>query len=320
MTALGRHLKAVFTPRTLATAPTAVLWWGSGPQGATLGDLLAVRNLSAALAERGHAHSIVTHPRFAEPGHLVVDDPARLARGIETIVFVCGPLINTSRLSFLFDRFPQARKLAVGVSVLPHEQSFNRRFDGFVARDGMSPSHFDLAIASIQPPSPPPSGRPVRAGLCFRGPQKEHRSAACLSERAEAMLSGVAERFGLEAVPFSTVLGSRRSAADVEEHFRSVDVVLTTRLHGSLLALAAGKPVIAIDQIAGGAKLLPVVGRTGWPHAMAVDSVSEEGVATILRSLLDDWPVAEVAQAQCRALELSRAAVQAAADLTTGKV
>lgn len=315
MSALGRKLKALFVRRTVGTAPTVLVWWGSGPHGATLGDLLAVRNLSVALAGRGRPHSIVSHPRYAEPGHVAVVDPARLKPGIDTLVFVCGPLVNTGRLSFLLDRFPRARKLAVGVSVLAHEAALNRRFTGFVARDGMTPSHFDLSIAAVEPPSPPAAGRPLRAGLCFRGPQKEYRGRACRAERAEELLTGLARRFALEPVPFSTELGAGRSAADVQKHFRSVDVVLTTRLHGSLLALAAGKPVIAIDQIAGAAKLLPVIGRTGWRHALAVDEASEDGLAATFARFLAEWPVGEVAAAQARALELSRAAVAAAADL-----
>lgn len=320
MTALGRRLKAIFTRRTVATAPTALFWWGSSPHGATLGDLLAVRNLSTELSRRGWPHSVVSHPRFAEQGHVVAVDHARLKPGIDTIVFVCGPLVNTARLAFLLGRFPAAAKFAVGVSVLAHEAALNRRFTGFVARDGLIPSHFDLSIAEVEPPAPPPGGRPLKAGLCFRGAQKEYRGRACLAERAQGLLAGLTERFGLEPVPFTTDLGSGRSAADVQAALRSVDIVLTTRLHGSLLALAAGKPVIAIDQIAGSAKVLPVVSRTGWRHALAVDDASEERLASIVGGFLAEWPVDEVAESQRRALDLSRAAVSAAADLVTRTV
>lgn len=315
MTSLGHHVRGLFTRRTVSTEPTAIFWWGSGPRGATIGDLLAVRNLSAALSERGHRHSIVSHPRFAEADHVVAPELACLRNGIQTLVFACGPLVNTGRLSFLLDRHPTARKLAVGVSVLAHEASLNRRFDGFVARDGIDPSYFDLSIDSVAPPTRPPSGRPVRAGLCFRGAQKEYRGRACLAERAEELLSDAVRRFSLEPVPFSTELGSGRSAADVAAVIRSVDVVFTTRLHGSLLSLAAGKPVVAIDQISGSAKVLPVIRRIGWKHAMGVDDASDSRLEAIVRSFLDDWPVDDVSAAQLQALELSRTAVRAAADL-----
>ena len=319
MSALGHQFRSLFTRRSIAIEPTAVLWWGSWPRGATIGDLLAVRNLSAALTAAGHPHSVVSHPRFADAGHVVVDDPARLQAGIETIVFTCGPLVGTGRLKFLLGRYPRARKFAVGVSVLPHETALNRRFSGFVARDGMTPSYFDLSIAAVEPPAPPPAGRPIRAGLCFRGPQKEYRGRSCQADRAEALLTAAARRFDLETVPVSTAIGGTRAAADVEESFRSIDVMLTTRLHGSILALAAGKPVIAIDQIAGGAKLLPVISRIGWPHVMTVDQADEERTAATLRAFLDTWPCAEVAAAQARALDLSRDAVRAAVALVTGR-
>ncbi|MBE9174016.1 hypothetical protein IQ216_13350, partial [Cyanobium sp. LEGE 06143] len=38
--------------------PIALIWWGSWPRGATLGDLLAVDNLSAALTRAGIEHSV----------------------------------------------------------------------------------------------------------------------------------------------------------------------------------------------------------------------------------------------------------------------
>ena len=46
-----------------------------------------------------------------------------------------------------------------------------------------------------------------------------------------------------------------RTAEEVESLIARMDVVLTTRLHGLVLALKHGVPVVAIDPIAGGAKL-----------------------------------------------------------------
>lgn len=315
MPAITHHLRSLFVRRTVSSAPTAIIWWGSGPRGATVGDALAVRNLSAELSRRDHVHSIVSHPDFATTGHVVTDDLARLRPGIDTVVFACGPLVGTGRLTFLLDRFPKARRYAVGVSVLPGQEAFTRRFSGFVARDGMVPAYFDLAVAAVEPPAPPPAGRPVRVGLCFRGHQREHGVAACRTERAEALLRGLVGRFALEPETFTTVLGRDRTVEAVLERLRSVDIVFTTRLHGGLLALAAGKPVIVVDQITGGAKVLPVMERTGWPHVWAVDAVHDAAPEQALRSFLQAWPVAEVVAAQRRALAASREAVRRAADL-----
>jgi len=48
---------------------------------------------------------------------------------------------------------------------------------------------------------------------------------------------------------------------------------------------------------------------------MGVDDASDSRLEAIVRSFLDDWPVDDVSAAQLQALELSRTAVRAAADL-----
>ena len=44
-----------------------------------------------------------------------------------------------------------------------------------------------------------------------------------------------------------------------------MDVVITTRLHGTVLALKNGVPVIPIDPIADGAKITLQVKSLNWP-------------------------------------------------------
>jgi Polysaccharide pyruvyl transferase len=43
------------------------------------------------------------------------------------------------------------------------------------------------------------------------------------------------------------------------------DVVVTTRLHGLVLALTQGMPVLAVDPVAGGAKVATQAAAWGWP-------------------------------------------------------
>jgi hypothetical protein len=316
MIALGHRLKTLLNIHPIDTAATLLCWWGSMPGGATIGDLMAVNNLSAELHARGHDHAVLSHPRFATNGHISCRTLPVVRSEVRTLVFVCGPLLSHPRLVTLFTMFPAARKLAVGVSVLSGESKINRLVSRFVARDGMSPCFFDLAIGDVKAVCVPGRDRPLRVGLCFRGRQKEYGSANCQAGRAEALLERVAANMSSRPVRISTEL-SCNSPHHIRSQLDEVDIVLTTRLHGSLLTLAQGKPVIAVDQIAGGAKVLPLLTRIEWPYVVPVEKASEERLADMARTMLHRWPVSEIVHSQGLALRLSRQAVQEAATLVT---
>jgi polysaccharide pyruvyl transferase WcaK-like protein len=67
-----------------------------------------------------------------------------------------------------------------------------------------------------------------------------------------------------------------RNPAEVESLIARMDVVLTTRLHGTVLALKNGVRAIAIDPIAGGAKIQRQTATIGWPLCINADSVTDE--------------------------------------------
>lgn len=316
MIALGHRLKKLLNVHPIDTAPTLLCWWGSLPGGVTIGDLMAVNNLSAELHARGHPHAILSHPRFAMEGHVKCRTLPLVTSEVRTLVFVCGPLLSDPRLLKLFSMFPAARKLAVGVSVLAGESGINRLVSGFVARDGMSPCFFDLALDDVKPVSVRNRDRPLRVGLCFRGRQREYGSANCKAGRAEALLERAATAISSRLVRISTEL-AYNSPDHIRAQLEEVDLVLTTRLHGSLLPLALGKPVIAVDQIVGGAKVLPLLTRIEWPYVVPVEKASEERLRGMLHEILHRWPVSEVTHSQGLALRLSRQAVQEAAQLVT---
>ena len=65
-----------------------------------------------------------------------------------------------------------------------------------------------------------------------------------------------------------------RTAAEVESLIARVDVVVTTRLHGLVLALKNGVPAVAVDPVRGGAKVCRQAQTLGWPYAYAVDEAT----------------------------------------------
>jgi polysaccharide pyruvyl transferase WcaK-like protein len=58
-----------------------------------------------------------------------------------------------------------------------------------------------------------------------------------------------------------------------------MDMVVTMRLHGMVLALKNGIPAVAIDPQSGGAKIVRQAKEIGWLNAFSVDSATDEALA-----------------------------------------
>lgn len=64
-----------------------------------------------------------------------------------------------------------------------------------------------------------------------------------------------------------------------------LDLVVTDRLHGMVLALRAGTPALAVDPVAGGAKVTAQARACGWPALVAAERLEDGG----LEGLLEHW-------------------------------
>ncbi len=305
-------------PRTLDAPPTVILWWGTlGYAGkVTLGDLHAVENLSRALTERGHRHAILSHPDLRLAGHLSVDDIFALRRTISRIVFVCGPLLDRAWLRDFFAVHAAARKFAVGVSILPAEQRMTARFDGVVARDGVAESYFDLAPYGLSAGELAPQIPPRRVGLCLRGPQKEYGAGRqSQHDKAGRLFADAIRAHGFEMHEIDTELTPEQGADAIASRFRDADLIFTTRMHGALLGLAIGRPVIAIDQIPGGAKVTAVMGRIGWPLTFAAETVTAADLDAAIAGLGAPGVPAALSATRDHIQRLSLDAIERAAQL-----
>jgi hypothetical protein len=259
-------------PRVLLT------WYGAGTNGgATLGDLYAVENLSLHLTARGVRHTVLSAFPLSTRAP-VIRDPARIP-DIDVVVHVCGPLLPSPFLVQLLERAKV--RVAVGVSVLDHLEAFNEKFDAIVVRDGQEPETFDLAPArfAAAPVVPGgPEGKVPLVGLCLRGFQREYNKATIHHDKAAAFFAAAIDKAGGVARQFDTVLRNDNTHGDIEAAFRQSEIVATTRMHGAILGLCFGKPVVAIDQVEGGAKVANLLGRVGWPLVFRGDTVTQAQV------------------------------------------
>jgi hypothetical protein len=129
-------------------------------------------------------------------------------------------------------------------------------------------------------------------GLIYVGPQPEYRSQhepqvrdlveRVLAER-ECAVVGVDTRLPLAE-------NRLRTPAELESVIARMDAVVTTRLHGALLALRNGVPAVALDAVAGGAKLTAQMEAVSWPLRLTVDRLTTAGVRDLLdRALTEDF-------------------------------
>lgn len=257
----------------------------------TAGDLLARDVVCGWLEEAGISYDLALAPyldggvdwRHADPGAYSV------------LLFVCGPFGRRPLIEALLGRFARCRLAAVGVSVL--DEAFSERLDPLLERDSAQAARADLAFAAR------PRKMPV-AGISLSPPQHEYGEG--LHEQAAEALRELARRRGLALVEVDTdLLAGKdrfRDAAEPASLIARCDVLLTTRLHGMVLALGQGVPVLAVDPIRGGAKVSRQAAAVDWPEVLPAESLD----AATLDAALDRCLATGAAPAAARCGEHAR--------------
>ncbi|MGW2846094.1 polysaccharide pyruvyl transferase family protein [Streptomyces sp. NPDC001274] len=269
-------LDDLLSPRT-PTGRVLVTGWFSFPDGeVTAGDALAQRTVSRALDHLGVGHDTAWSPVFA-PGELSLE--SALPGRYEQVLFVCGP-VHGEQVAGLHQRYAACRRLAVGVSVVdpgsPAVTGFHRVLPREAPGRGSLP---DLATAAGVGP-----GRPL-AGVALTMGQGEYGARRRHTEAGEAVLRWLARK-DCARVEADTRLARDdwrlcRSADQYLSLVGKLDVMVTNRLHGLVLSLRMGVPVLALDPVRGGAKVTAQADVLGWPALLACDDISDRA--------LDDW-------------------------------
>ena len=113
----------------------------------------------------------------------------------------------------------------------------------------------------------------------------------------------------LTLVPIDTRLEANesglRTPGEVEALIARMDAVITTRLHGTVLALKNGVPVLAIDVLGDGRKVLRQCERIGWPVVFAADQLDDAALADALAYCLSEAARRAVQETSMRARALA---------------
>lgn len=241
----------------------------------TVGDLEVLEQVQAELCAAGVAYDVAPYKpriRLGNPGWL---DARRADPDAYTHLFVvCGPFTQKmfQKERDLFGRFAHCVWIGVNLSMLDPLSSFNP-FDALIERDSDVISRPDLSLLHR-------SAREPVIGICLAGTQPEY-GARQDHQLAEVKIRSLLKRRNVAVLELDTKWPQARNRAGIanvaqyESLCARVDVLVTTRLHGMVLALKNGVPVIAVDAVIGSDKVTRQAEVLQWPEVFAVDTVSD---------------------------------------------
>lgn len=266
--------------------------------GATVGDVQARDVVGGWLEEAGVPFDFAVSPPLAAGVDWQDVDPRRYSH----LVLVCGPVWDGCPLTPLLDRFKRSRRVGVNLSMVTPSVRPST-FDALIARDGPGSARVDVSLARV-------SLLPPVVGVLRVHHQREYAERA-LHAQAEAVLDRFVSSADVAVVPIDTVLrkhdGRMPKEAEIEAVIARMDAVLTMRLHGLVLALKHGVPAVAIDPVAGGAKIASQARTLGWPYVHVADTLDESVLAESLRHCLEP-----------EARQLARASAEVGRELVEG--
>lgn len=286
------HEPLVASSRPVDGEPRALVagWFSFVAGEATAGDLLAGEEARRWLEEAGYRCDVALSPAFAGGVTWDEQDPARYA----VVAFVCGPAGGT-QLDRLLDRFERCTLVGLNLSLVDPDVA--ARFDLLWERDSDTTCRPDLSLG--------PEVAEVPAVAVVRAHAQPEYGHDRLDEVHDRILAVLGDR-GCAAIALDTrvdpalspIAPDVRSSAELASLLRRMDAVVSTRLHGLVLALKHGVPAVAIDPVVGGAKVRRQAQALGWPLVLTADEADEDRLHAALDRCLE--PQAREQAAECR--------------------
>jgi hypothetical protein len=259
-----------------------VAGWFSWPGGsATAGDLMARDVACEWLDGAGREYDVANAPQFGTGVDWREVDPKRYS----DLVFVCGPVgpLYTA-LGQLLQRFPGSRHVGLDLTMIAPLSEWNP-FDVLIERDSTRATNPDLALVAAEP-RVPVIGVVLVEPYTAEFPGRDRQDAA--RNAAELLLQSVPAA----RVPIDTRLDvsktQLRSPGEVESLIARMDAVVTTRLHGLVLAIKRGVPALAIDPVSGGSKIKHQADVLGWPAVRIADRLSQDDLRATLEFCMSE--------------------------------
>ena len=242
-------------------------WFSFENMGASAGDLITRDLVCEWLRDAGCQFDVALAPPFCGGVEWTKLNPLDYSH----VIFVCGPFGKGWPVTEFLRHFSSCRMIGLNLSMLDPLDQWNP-FDRLWERDSSVTARPDLAFLSA------PSQVPI-AGLVLIDTQPEYGEKNS-HEHANQALRKLAANCGAAVVNIDTRLDANTTgfstSAQVESLIGRMDVVLTTRLHGTVLAIKNGVPALAVDSVVGGGKIAKQAEAIGWPCVLSVESITEE--------------------------------------------
>lgn len=268
----------------------------------TVGDVEVLRQTERQLQALGLAYDVTPYTDARQS----IDstwlnrftlDPSRYTH----LFVICGPFTPAMAVQHesIFGRFKHCVHIGVNLTMVEPLSAFNP-FEVLLERDSDRTVRADLSFREA------PSRVPV-VGLCLTGFQREYgdRHRGALAEeklRRLIQASGAAFIEMDTSVPAAENRFGLSNAAQFESICSRLDVMLTTRLHGMVLALKNGIPTIAIDPVSGGDKVTSQAHKLGWDAVFDPDLVSDTELQSALERCLSEAGLADARRVRDRAV------------------
>ena len=250
-----------------------VTGWFSFRHGeATAGDVLSLRAVAQALGAAGVPYEVAWSRGFRGDG---VDLDHAGADTYTHLLFVCGPL-HGAQIEALHRQFDTCHRIAIGVSVIDPADPAVTGFHRIVPRDAPNaPDQVDLAALPTTEPVPV-----VAVVLAHR--QREYGDRGQIDAVDDTVTRWVGGQ-DCARIPVDTRLDAHdwrhaRTPDQIASLLARVDAVVTTRLHGLVLALKQGVPALAVDPVTGGGKVTAQAHAWDWPAILRPDQLRDEAL------------------------------------------
>jgi len=267
-------------------------WFSFEEMGATAGDVLARDVVCDWLRRIDVPFDVALAPPFRGGVNWERVDPAAYTH----LVFVCGPFGRSWQISEFLKRFEHCRLVGMNLSMLEPLEAWNP-FQLLFERDSSRAARPDLALIG-------PSTRVPVVGVVLIDTQPEYGADNALVA-ANSAIEDVVARNECAVVRIDTRLDINRtglrSAAEIESLIARMDVVLTTRMHGLVLSIKHGIPVVAVDPVVGGAKVKRQAESLGWGRVFTVDSLDPAALESAFAYCQSPQAKTDVAACRSRA-------------------
>ena len=253
--------------------------------GGTFGDVEAQEEVCLWLQQAGIPYDVASNFEDGVAG-IALEQANPADYGI--FIFVCGPWYPRKAIpALLLKRFGHCLKIGVNLTV---SESGPAGFDYLLARDNPEEIRADVAFARRLDVLPVVGVLLVERQTAY-GSRQRHAYVRQVFE--EYLQTGQAVPVWLDTIIYGNKTGLQ-TGVEFESLLRKVDVLITNRLHGLVLGLKNGVPVVAVDSIAGGGKVSAQAKALGWPVVIPAEALDVEKLSETVQTCFENGMKAEL--------------------------